>query len=186
MHRHKAFLLIPLALAACSKAAIPAQREGAPLGTVRVVMPASEQMPGPPAAGAQSTWAASPDARTARFGFAGQSPLLSLECRAGVLIVTRHIAAEIGAQALFALQGGGLIVRLPVDATSVPGMRGYLWQGTLAANDPGAAIFSTNFSGTLPGGGRIEVSGGDIPRALIERCKVTPRAASQTNPGAPE
>ncbi len=183
MHRCKAFLLIPLALAACSKPAASDPREGAPLGAVRVVMPASEPIPGQPAPDAKAAWAASPDARTARFGFAGQGPLLSLECRTGVLIVTRHIAAEIGAQALFALQGGGRILRLPVDATSVPGMRGYLWQGTLAADDPGAAIFVGGFSGTLPGGGRIEVSASDIPRALIERCKVAPAAAPQ--PGAP-
>jgi hypothetical protein len=149
-------------------------------------MPASEQMPGPPAAGAQASWAASPDARTARFGFAGQGPLLSLECRAGVLIVTRHIAAEIGAQALFALQGGGQIVRLPVDATSVPGMRGYLWQGTLAAGNPGAAVFMASFGGTLPGGGRIEVSASDIPHALIERCKVAPTVPALASTGSPE
>jgi hypothetical protein len=186
MRRHKAFLLIPLALAACSKSAAPTDRDGAPLGAVRVAMPASEPIPGLPAPDAQATWAGSPDARTARFGFAGQGPLLSLECRTGVLIVTRHIAAEIGAQALFALQGGGLILRLPVDATSVPGMRGYLWQGALAAGDPGAAVFVGNFSGTLPGGGRIEVSGSDVPRALIERCKAAPAAAAQTSTAAPE
>jgi len=185
MHRHKAFLLIPLALAACSKSAAPAEREGAPLGAVRVTMPASEPIPGQPAPDAKAAWVASPDAHTARFGVAGQGPLLSLECRAGVLIVTRHIPAEIGAQALFALQGGGRILRLPVDATSVPGMRGYLWQGTLAADDPGTADFMANFSGTLPGGGRIEVHASDVPRALIERCEVAPATALQTDAGAP-
>ncbi len=186
MHRCKAFLLIPLALAACSKPASPDPREGAPLGAVRLAMPASEPLPGQPAPGARADWVASPDVRFARYGFAGQGPLLSLECRAGVVIVSRHIAAEIGAQALFALQGGGRILRLPVDATSVPGMRGYLWQGTLAAGDPGASVFGARFSGTLPGGGRIEVSASDIPRVLFERCKAAPAAAAQASMGAPE
>ena len=149
-------------------------------------MPASEPMPGPPAADAQAAWALSPGAYIARFGFAGQGPLLSLECRSGVIIVTRHIAAEIGAQALFALQGERQILRLPVDATSVPGMRGYIWQGTLAASDLGTGVFATKFSGTLPGGGRIEVSASDIPRALIERCKVASAPAPQTSTAAPE
>ena len=186
MHRHKALLLIPLALAACSKPAASDPRDGSPLDAVRVAMPASEPMPGPPVANAKAAWAFSPGAATARFGFSGQGPLLSLECRAGVIIVTRHIAAEIGAQALFALQGQRQILRLPVDATSVPGMRGYLWQGTIAASDPGTGVFTSKFSGTLPGGGRIEVSAGDIPRALIERCKVASAPAAQTSTAAPE
>ncbi len=184
MHRGKAFLLIPLALAACSPSAASTDSDAAPLGAVRMAMPASEPIPGRPVADAQGIWAAAPDARTVRFGFAGQGPLLSLECRAGALIVTRHIAAEIGAQALFALQSSERILRLPVDATSVPGMRGYLWQGTLAADDPGAEVFAASFSGTLPGGGRIEVSASDVPRGLIQRCKVAPAGPAPT--AAPE
>lgn len=165
-----------LTLTACSKTAAPAQRDGAPVDAVRVGLPAAEAMPGAPAPDAKAAWAGNGDA--ARFGFSGQGPLLSVECRSGVLLVTRHVPAEVGAQALFALQGGGHILRLPVDATSVPGVRGYIWQGSLPAVDPGAAVFNGAFRGTLPGGGMIEVSAGEPLRAVIRRCGAHPVAGS--------
>jgi hypothetical protein len=39
------------------------------------------------------------------------------------------------------LAGRKRIVRLAVDATAVPGSRGYLWQGSLPAGDPAADVF---------------------------------------------
>ncbi|MEO0032743.1 MAG: hypothetical protein RIS94_2501 [Pseudomonadota bacterium] len=186
--RKASFLALAL-LGACSRSTIPAQRDGAPLDAVRVGLPASEAMPGAPDKDAKAAWAGNGD--VARFGFPGQGPLLSVECRSGVLLVTRHIPAEIGAQALFALQGGGHILRLPVDATSVPGLRGYIWQGSLPANDQGAAVFGSAFRGTLPGGGMIEVSASDVVRQVVRRCGAHPAAAPAViggtgEPGAPE
>jgi hypothetical protein len=163
-----AFLLM---LAACSPSAATPQRDGAPLGAVRVAMPESEALPGGSrAAGAVAAWVASPDAAYARFGFPGEPPLLSLECRAGMLVVTRHTAAPVGAEALFALQGSRLILRLAVDATAVPGQRGYVWQGVIAPDDPLVLILEGEFSGTLPGGGRIAVPADDAPRGVISHC----------------
>jgi hypothetical protein len=91
-----------------------------------------------------------------------------------VLVVTRHVPAEVGAQALFALQGRKRIVRLAVDATAVPGSRGYLWQGSLPAGDPAADVFEGPFVGTLPDAGKISVPGSDLVRALIRRCGARP------------
>lgn len=174
-----------LTLGACHRAPAPAARDGAPVDAVRVGLPASEALPGAPDADAKAVWAGNGDA--ARFGFPGQGPLLSVECRSGVLLVTRHIPAEIGAQALFALQGPGHILRLPVDATSVPGVRGYIWQGTLPANDPGAAVFDGAFNGTLPGGGMIRVSAGAPLREVVRRCGAHPASGTGAAPvTAPE
>ena len=135
---------LSLTLAACSHSAPPAQRDGAPVDAVRIGLPAAEPMPGAPAPDAKADWVGNGD--VARFGFPGQGPMLSVECRSGVLLVTRHVPAEVGAQALFALQGGGHILRLPVDATSVPGLRGYIWQGALPASDPGGPCSMARFA----------------------------------------
>jgi hypothetical protein len=172
-----------LALSACSKPA-PQPRDGAPLDAVRVAMPVNEPMPGPLDHAAKPQWAASPDGSEARFGNAGQGPMLSIGCRSGVLLVTRHIPAEVGAQALFALIGSDRILRLPVDATAIAGVRGYLWQGTLAPDDPGAQVFMGSFEGTLPGGGKISVSGGDALREVLRRCRANPATAAPAAPAA--
>ena len=159
-----------LLLAACSSssATTTAGKDG-PVDAVRVAMPADSSAP--PAARAEDAkgaWAATPD--TARFGYPGEAPLLSLECRQGALVVTRNVAAPIGAAALFALQGSGYILRLPVDATAVPGQRGYVWQGAVAAEHKRLTLFKARFVGTLPGGGHIEVPASAAPGALIRRC----------------
>lgn len=177
---------IVLALAACSRPAPAPERDGAPEQAVRVALPASEPLPGPSDADAKPVWAGSADGSAARFGNPGEGPLLSIACRSGVLVVTRHAPAEVGAQALFALIGGGRIVRLPVDATSVPGSRGYLWQGTLPADDEAAGVFTEGaFAGTLPGAGRIEVSAGAPPRDVVSRCRTRPIAATVPQPAEP-
>lgn len=139
------------------------------MDAVRVAMPADSAAPAPMRAeDAKGAWAATPDA--ARFGYPGEAPLLSLECRQGTLVVTRNVAAPIGAAALFALQGSGYILRLPVDATAVQGRRGYVWQGAIPADDKRLTLFKAKFVGTLPGGGHIEVPASDVPSALIRRC----------------
>lgn len=162
--------LLVLLLAACSSssATATAGKDG-PVGGVRVAMPADS--PAPPATrapDAKGAWASAPNA--ARFGYPGEAPLLNLECRQGALVVTRNVAAPIGASALFALQGSGYILRLPVDATAQPGQRGYVWQGAIPADDKRLTLFKAKFVGTLPGGGHIEVPASDVPGALIRRC----------------
>jgi hypothetical protein len=59
---------------------------------------------------------------------------------------------------------------LPVDATAVPGQRGYVWQGSIAPDDPRLKLLEGKFAGTLPGGGHIEVPASDAPGAVIRRC----------------
>ncbi len=162
--------LLVLLLAACSSssATTTAGKDG-PVDGVRVAMPADS--PAPPAMrapDAKGAWASAPDA--ARFGYPGEAPLLSLECRQGSLVVTRNVAAPIGAAALFALQGSGYILRLPVDATAVAGQRGYVWQGAIPADDKRLTLFKAKFVGTLPGGGHIAVPASEVPGGLIKRC----------------
>ncbi|MCW1382497.1 hypothetical protein OLX02_06650 [Novosphingobium sp. KCTC 2891] len=172
------------ALSGCTKSAASTPREGAPLDAVRLSMPQSEALPGAPVENARAGWTGNGD--EARFGYAGETPLLTLACRSGVVLVTRHSPAEVGAQALFALQGSGHILRLPVDATSVPGQRGYLWQGSLNPDDPGAAVFQGAFNGTLPGGGMIKVVASDAARDVLRRCKASPAVAAPLSAAAPE
>lgn len=161
-----ALLALPL-LQGCSRAPAATVREG-PADAVRVGLPdAAVSEAADPEARAQ--WSAA--GRTVRYGAAGAAPLLVLECAGGQLAVTRNIPAEIGAQALFALQGPSHILRLPVDATGVPGQRGYVWKGAIPASDPRLALFGSAFNGTLPGGGMIKASGSSLAIDLIRRCR---------------
>lgn len=164
--------LLMLLLAACSSSsATPAEGPGAPIDAVRVAMPTSGDAPQPVRGeDAKGAWSSAPDGTAARFGYAGEAPLLTLECRKGSLVVTRSVAAPVGAAALFALQGSGYILRLPVDATAVPGQRGYVWQGSIAPDDRRLTLFKAKFAGTLPGGGHIEVPASEVPGTLIKRC----------------
>lgn len=173
-----------LALAGCSKSPVPPVREGAPDDAVRLELPEGEALPGTPDEKSQAAWAGSGDGMSARYGRPGEPPLVSVACRSGVLVVTRHAPAEVGAQALFALVGANGILRLPVDATSVPGVRGYIWQGTLAPDHPAAKVLEGAYTGTLPAAGRISVSGGNAPRDVVGRCRAHPTTAAPT-PEAP-
>lgn len=165
--------LLALLLAACSSssATTTAGQDG-PVDAVRVAMPASsggQALPERPK-DAKGSWFATPDGSSARFGYPGETALISLECHGGSLVVTRNIAAPVGAAALFALQGSGYILRLPVDATALPGQPGYVWQGSVPADDKRLTLFKARFAGTLPGGGHIEVPASDVPGALVKRC----------------
>ena len=167
-----------LTLAACSKSPAMPTREGAPDGAVRMAMPEGETLPGVRNGGSQASWAGGSDGLSVRYGHPGEPPLVSIACREGVLTVTRHAAAPVGAQALFALVGSAGIMRLPVDATSVPGQRGYIWQGTIAADDSRTKVLGGSYNGTLPGAGMIKVSAGAPVRDLIARCRRSAPAAT--------
>ena len=167
--------LLALLVAACtSSSATTTAGNGAPLDAVRVAMPADQPAPAPDRPeNAKGAWISAPDGSFARFGYPGETPLLSLACSKGTLVVTRGVAAPIGAAALFALQGSGYILRLPVDATAVPGQPGYIWQGSIAPDDRRLTLFKGKFVGTLPGGGHIDVPASEVPGALIKRCAGT-------------
>ena len=163
--------ILALTLAACSKSPVPPTREGAPDNAVRMTMPQGEALPGVRDGQSQAVWAAAPDGMSARFGHPGEQPLVSVACRSGVLTVTRHAYAPVGAQALFALVGSEGILRLPVDATAIPGQRGYLWQGSLTADDARVKVLGGAYTGTLPGAGKISVSAGAPMREVIVQCR---------------
>jgi hypothetical protein len=165
--------LLVLMLAACSSSsASTTAGKDVPLDAVRVAMPVNSGGAGVPERpkDAKGSWVATPDGSGARYGYAGETALLSLECHSGSLVVTRNAAAPIGASALFALQGSGYILRLPVDATALPGQSGYVWRGAIAADDLRLKLFKARFAGTLPGGGHIEVPASEVPGSLIKRC----------------
>lgn len=159
--------IVLLALAACQRPA--PQATGEPLDTQRIALPAAEA----PVANADGKAQWSLAGGVARFAVPGAEPLLTLDCRAGKLVITRPIVAEIGAGALFAIEGPRRIVRIPVDATPLPGRHGYVWQGTMDGKDGNSDVFAGAFTGTLPGGGMIKVIPGEPPRDVLRRCRKT-------------
>lgn len=176
-------LALPLMLVACAKPAPAPPREGAPDGAVRVVMPEGETMPvaaTPAGETPRAAWDVAADGLSARHGFSGTAPQVSVLCRSGMLVVTRHAAAPLGAQALFALVGSKGILRLPVDATPLGPGRGYIWQGTLPASDPRAEVLAGAWTGTLPGAGMIKAEASSGLRDLVTRCRgAAPTAAPE-------
>jgi hypothetical protein len=165
----RAALSALILLSACSRAAPPApQAEATPDDARRVALPAADPAPAAAAIDGKATWSMQND--TARYGVPGADPLLTLACHDGRLVITRPIAAELGAEALFAIEGPKRIVRIPVDATAVPGQRGYVWQGSMTGSDNDTDVFAAPFTGTLPGGGLIKVSAGEPARAVVHRC----------------
>jgi hypothetical protein len=153
-------------LAACSRPAPQPVGDDGPQDAHRVALPEADPLPAN--ADGKASW--SKQADTARFGIDGAAPLLTLACQNGRLVITRPIAAELGAGALFAIEGPKRIVRVPVDATALPGQRGYVWQGSMDGADNDTDVFAGPFTGTLPGGGLIKVSSGDPAREVVRRC----------------
>ena len=163
---HRATLTALFLLAACSRPAPQPQGDGGPLDARRVALPEADL---PPAnADGKAVWHG--DGNVAKFGVDGAEPLLTLACHDGRLVITRPIAAELGASALFAIEGPRRIVRIPVDATALPGQRGYVWQGSMDGADIDTDVYTGPFTGTLPGGGLIKVTAGDPSREIVRRC----------------
>lgn len=180
--------LAVLALAACQRGPAPAPRDsGEPVDAVKVALPAPAATLAPHPSGEVPEWRVLADGG-AGFGYAGERPELSLACRSGLVVVTRNVAAPVGAQAMFALIGGGKILRLPVDAIGDPaGGGGYVWRGNLAPDDPASEVFMAGtLTATLPGGGEIEVTGSPIEREVIESCRTKPATAAPTSTGEPD
>ena len=163
-------------IGACSHPSPQPQDDRGPIDARRVALPVADPVPanttGANKNGADkdipAQWSMTGD--TARFGVADADPLLTLACKAGRLVITRPIAAEVGAGVLFAIEGPKRIVRIPLDATPVPGQRGYVWQGSMDGADASTDVFESAFTGTLPGGGLIKVTPGQAPRDVVHRC----------------
>ena len=147
--------------------------ENVPNDVRRIALPDPDPTPPIPADG-KAVWTLAGE--TARFGVDGADPLLTLACRDHRLVITRPIAAEVGAGALFAIEGPKRIVRIAVDATPLPDRRGYVWQGGMDGGDINTDVFASPFTGTLPGGGLIKVSAGDPPREVVRHCRQTAKS----------
>jgi len=170
--RRNAAIAALILITACSKPAPQQQADTGPIDAHRVTLPVAD--PAPANADGKAVW--SHDGETARFGFAGGSAMLTLACNKGRLVITRPIAAELGAGALFAIEGPRRIVRIPVDATALQGQRGFVWQGSMDGADEDTDVFTGPFTGTLPGGGLIKVPAGDAARDVVHRCHATKHA----------
>ena len=179
-----------LFLAACSQAPQqPTTQPDRPIDAVRVALPSPGPLPSPRARDAKAVW--SGGATAAAFGYPGEEPLVTLECRAGQVVVTRHALAEDRAQALFALIGNGTILRLPVDAVRLPGSAWPVWQGVLAADDPRSAVFLGGaVEATLPGAGTIMLAGGGAMQEVAQGCGAGAAGAAaripEPGPAGPE
>ncbi|MFA9200126.1 MAG: hypothetical protein ACEQR8_02920 [Cypionkella sp.] len=109
------------------------------------------------------------------FGHPGQAPLLALECQAGgaMLTVTRYAPTEARAKGMMALIGNGHVERLKVDATALPGARGWVWQGRFHPLDPrlDALTGVRPLELTIPGAGTLKLPASPAPREVIEACR---------------
>ncbi|WP_420381985.1 hypothetical protein [Novosphingobium sp.] len=164
--RQTAALAALILIAACAKPAPQQQADNGPVDAHRVALPPAD--PAPANDDGKAVW--SKDGETARFGFPGGSAMLTLACEKGRLVITRPIVAELGAGALFAIEGPRRIVRIPVDATPLQGQRGFVWQGTMDGTNEDTDVFAGPFTGTLPGGGLIKVTAGEPARDIVHRC----------------
>ena len=103
------------------------------------------------------------------------------------MVITRNEPADQGAQALFALIGNGKILRLPVEATRIAGVRYPVWQGSLGHADPGGAVFmGAAVEATLPGAGKIVLTGGPELKAAITGCIGQAAASAAAVPATAE
>ena len=164
---HPIALTLLLLAAACSRAQPAAPVPDGPIDPHRIALPDPEPTPANADGRAQWSMAGS----RAVFAVPGADPLLTLACQDHRLVITRPIAAEVGAGALFAIEGPRRIVRVPVDATPMPGRRGYVWQGSVDGASAENDVFAGPFTGTLPGGGLIKVSAGAPAAEIVRQCR---------------
>ena len=170
--RRNAAITVLVLLSACSKPAPQPQADTGPVDAHRVTLPVADLIRAN--ADGKAVW--SNDGDNARFGVAGSNAMLTLACDKGRLVITRPIVAELGASALFAIEGPRRIVRVPVDATPQPGQRGYVWQGSMDGADDNTDVFTGPFTDTLPGGGLIKVTAGAAARDVVHRCRAAKHA----------
>lgn len=171
-----------------------------PDGTIRVVLPAEGTAPAPPfnprrtvgqSTAPQGGWTLMPDGRTALYGLPGARALIGIECEgrsegAPQLIVTRYAEAERGAEAVFAFQGNGRILRVPMRAVQLKKNES-AWRGTVPAQDERVQVFlgTGQIAATLPGAGRLVGPALGAARAGIDACRSAAGAPAQTLPKRP-
>jgi len=121
-------------------------------------------------------WRVAENGRALEFGDEGKRPLVTLACSAPtdgapLLTIIRHVRAQPGAKALFAVIGNGMIARFNLDAAL--NENEWRWEGTLPADAPDLEIFTgpRSLEATLPGGGRLEIAGSPLPRQFVTWCR---------------
>ena len=163
-------LLVSFALlGACDRA----QVERIDLGDVR---PAQVAEPLASPFTEEASWQVAPSGRALNFGNDNEVPFLSLSCAAPeggapVLTVIRHVPAQPGAKALFAVIGNGMIARFYVDATLNEGE--WRWEGRYPADAAELQVFTgpRDLEATLPGGGTLKIAGSPLPREFVTWCE---------------
>jgi len=85
--------------------------------------------------------------------------------------IERLSPADEGAGAFFAIVGNSHIARIPVDATEVDG--GFIWRGTIPANDPDLAALTgpREVTATLPGAGMVTLYPSERLKRVISECR---------------
>jgi hypothetical protein len=167
---------LALLLAACSEShgqqMTPTNAAAYPARMVLPAQPLAEELPPRQPDGA--VWQA--DQAAVRFGVPGGATLLTLSCehdRSGAawLRIARHVRAEPGAQALFALEGNGRMARLPLNV--VRGGADGEWQGRVPAKAAKLDVLSggNRIAATLPGGGTLLLTASSEPGRLLEACR---------------
>ena len=145
----------------------------------RGVMIDLERSPSDPIDSPDSTnaiWAKSSTEGRLIYGNPGEAPLVALACieadGAPALRFTRYAIADEGAGAFLALIGNAHVARIPVDATAFG--KAFLWEGTLAANDPDWEVLTgrREVTATIPGAGKVTLNSSEKPALLIEQCRV--------------
>lgn len=135
--------------------------------------PASEPIPSPDTTDA--IWAPAQQQGRLLFGVPGQTPLLAIQCEGtggtAKLTFTRFVRADREAQAMMALVGNFHALRLPVDSTW--NGRAWLWQGSVAADNPDleALTGTREVEATVPGAGTLVMAPSPLTRELVDACR---------------
>lgn len=130
--------------------------------------------PSPDSEGA--IWRIAGDGKGLAFGQEGAPPFLSITCQLAEdtppqLSIIRHAQSGLGAKALFAVLGNGIISRLKVDAALAD--EGWRWEGHYPADAPDWDVFTgpRDIEATLPGAGTLKLAGSGLPREFITWCR---------------
>lgn len=180
MRMAPALLLLLPTLAACQP---PAADDYLERGLARDALPqASDPIPSPDTSDA--IWAPAKQRGRLLFGVPGQTPLLAMQCEdsgeKAKLTFTRIARADREAQAMMALVGNFHALRLPVDSTW--NGRAWLWQGSVAADNPDleALTGTREVEATVPGAGSVVMAPSPLTRDLVYACRgeIEPIAAA--------
>jgi hypothetical protein len=123
-----------------------------------------------PLAGDGMAWIWRAETSSALFGPGASEPQLSIECRGGVLHITRHAAIENAAGTL-SFTGNGHAASLPVNA-----LRSQLGPGSLSTTALKVGDMTNAVARVFEGNGPVQVSLGGAPSLVTPPSDVPGRA----------